>query len=222
MPVFEYAEKKVFETDNRVKAGFDAARLQRTLYESIVDSLFEEQMLGQKMTYAERKETNLKSPLIRERRDNFRAVLGQMPLAGDCRKMAEEQAQRVIETGKEFEGICNAWSTVWIWNAYQNADTIEDQPDKSLCKAFQKYYVTSCAINVLKEKSDASEPLADEKFMAKLKEFTRTFGLKIDDARSVSAEFPGKPAKSYGDQHRDAAAKITTALAGNPAQASSS
>jgi hypothetical protein len=206
---FSEAERKIYATDNTVAAGYDVARLNRAVYNSMADDLFDVQFKDI-ATAREAKRT----PELRPHLDRFRARLE--PFLGPSVREKVEQLLK-LDSVREMTGICNAWSTMWIWNCYDNPDTIEDQPQKILCRAFQKYYQTTAIIGAIKGRPSASAlQSADEKFMAKLKGYSGSFGLQVDPVASLKGNFPVAPDERYHGLFLDLARSISGVVGKNP------
>ena len=209
---FEYAEKMVYATDNNVKAGFDVVRLSDAIYKTMVENLFDQDFAGI-ATAAQAKA----QPHLRPYLDRFRSQTSKGPAGPLLEQLSATKANEMLATfeKKDMTGICNAWATMWIWNAYDNLDTIEDRPGKLLCKAFQKYFQTTTAINLVKGRQGPEE-LADAKFMAKLKDYTGTFGLRVRQGAGCKGNFPAMRSDQYHSQFLSLATSIRDAVCGNP------
>lgn len=204
MSAYEYGEQ-VYETDNRLAAGTDVVRLETAIYQRMIDNLFE-------LQYGDtvRAKDARSNPDFRRFYDALENVARDRVGA-----LARQNAKQLAKEVESSEGICNAWVTMWIWNAYQNVATITDPPRKLLCKKFQRYYQTTTVINIYKSRADA-EIRADTKFMRLLGDYTREFGLKEDSTRSTSGEFPPMQKDIYQPRFSRLADSMRDAVTRNP------
>jgi len=206
MATYEYGEL-IYKTDNHISAGASAVRLEAAVYNRLLDNMFD-QVYGGIVTAKEAK--NSPSERFQQAYKSFEKKVG--PQIDNAAKSAAQQLAKTVESS---EGICNAWVTMWIWNAYQNIATITDVPRKLICKKFQKYYQTTTLIDMYKQRLNP-EVHADDKFMRLLREYTREFGLQVDDSKSTRGQFPLMRKSIYQENFARLADSMRNAVAGNP------